>query len=99
MIKTIFYFNLTALIFWSCKKKLKLILEFIASQPRKQTITIHILSNIKINQTLKFGQLIEYSTRNIFLEKSYIKYGGKTIFRPLSKSKLSISLDQQPKVL
>ena len=70
------------------------------SQPRKETITIHILSNIKGNQTLKFDQLIEYKMTNIFLGKSCSKYGDETIFRPSSKrSKLSISLDQQSKVL
>ena len=38
--------------------------------------------------------------RNIFVEKSYTKYAGETIPRPLSKkSKLSISLDQYCKVL
>ena len=41
------------------------------------------------------GQLIEYNMRNIFVKKSYIKYGGETIPRPFSKkSKLGISLDQ-----
>ena len=68
------------------------------SQPGKQTITIHILPTIsrsKDNQTVKFGQLIEYNMRNIFLEKSYTKCGGETIPRTLSeKSKLSISLNQ-----
>ena len=68
------------------------------SQPGKQTIAIHILSNIsrsKGNQTMKFGQLIECNMRNIFLEKSYTKFGGETIPRPFSeKSKLSIFLDQ-----
>ena len=49
---------------------------------------------------MKFGQLIEYNIRNIFAEKSYTKCAGVTIPRPLSKkSKLSISLDQQCKVL
>ena len=44
---------------------------------------------------MKFGQLIEYNMRKIFAEKSYKKYTGETIPRPLSKkSKLSISLDQ-----
>ena len=44
---------------------------------------------------MKFGQLIEYNGRNIFIEKSYTKCAGETISRPLSKkSKLSISLDQ-----
>ena len=49
---------------------------------------------------MKFGQLIECNMRNIFLEKSYTKCGGETSPRPFSeKSKLSISLDQQAKVL
>ena len=44
---------------------------------------------------MEFGQLIEYNTRNIFLEKSYTKFGSETIPRLISKnSKLSISLDQ-----
>ena len=59
---------------------------------------IHILPNIsrsKGNQTMKFDQLIEYNIRNIFLEKSYTKYGGETSLRPISgKLKLRISLDQ-----
>ena len=58
------------------------------------------ISLSECNQTKKFGQLIEYNMRNIFLEKSYTKSGGETIPRPFSKkSKLSISLDQQSKVL
>ena len=73
------------------------------SQPGKQTIAIHILPNIsrsKSNQEMKYGQLIEYNTRNIFLEKSYMKYFEETIIRPFSiKLKLSISLDQRSKVL
>ena len=68
------------------------------SQPGEQTITIHILPNIsrsKGNQTMKFGQLIEYNMRNIFVEKSYTKCGEETFPRSLSKkSKLNISLDQ-----
>ena len=68
------------------------------SQPGKQTIGIHTLPNIskiKGNQTMKFGQLIEYDMRNIFLEKSYGKCGGETILRPFSKKpKLIIFLDQ-----
>ena len=47
----------------------------------------------KGNQTNKFGQLIEYNMRNIFLEKLYSKCGEETSRRPFSKkSKLSISL-------
>ena len=67
------------------------------------TIVIQVVPNIlrsKGNQTMKFGQLIEYNTRNIFCEKSYTKGGGKTSPGPFSgKLKLSISLDQWSKVL
>ena len=63
------------------------------SQPLKQTIAN--ISRIKGNQTMKFGQLIEYDMGNIFLEKSYAKYGGETIPRPFSKKlKLNVFLDQ-----
>ena len=49
---------------------------------------------------MKYGQLIEYNMRSIFLEKLYTKCGRETIPRPFSKkSKLSISLDQYSKVL
>ena len=48
----------------------------------------------KGNQTMTFSQLIDYDMKNIFLEKSYRKYGGETSPRPFSeKLKLSISLD------
>ena len=77
--------------------------KFMKSQLGKQTIAIRILPNIsrsKDNQTLKFGQLIEYNMRNIFLEKSCTKYGGETIPRPfLENSKLSMPLDEKSKVL
>ena len=44
---------------------------------------------------MKFGQLIEYNMRYIFVEKSSVKRGGEDIHRPLSKkSKLSISLSR-----
>ena len=44
---------------------------------------------------MKFGQLMECNMRNIFIEKSYTKFGGETIVRPFSKIlKLSLSLDQ-----
>ena len=42
-------------------------------QPGQQLTTMNILPNIstsKDNQAMKFGQLIEYNMRNIFLEKS-----------------------------
>ena len=34
---------------------------------------------------MKFGQLIEYSMRNIFVEKLYTKCAEETIPRPLYK--------------
>ena len=37
------------------------------------------ISRSEGNQTMKFGQLIAYNMRNIFVEKSYIKCGGETI--------------------
>ena len=44
---------------------------------------------------MKFGMLIEYNMRNIFLEKSYRKCGGETSPRSFSeKLKLSVSMDQ-----
>ena len=42
------------------------------SQPGLQTVLMHILHNIsqrKGNRTMKFGQLIEHSKRNIFPQK------------------------------
>ena len=42
------------------------------SQTRTQAITINILPDIsrnKSNQTMKFGQLIEYNMKNILLKK------------------------------
>ena len=67
------------------------------SQPGQQTIVIHILSNVsrnKGNQTMKFGQLMEYNMRNIILEKSNKKCGGETSPRPFyGKLKLNTSLD------
>ena len=53
------------------------------------------ISRSEGNQGTEFDQLTEYNIRNIFLEKSYTKYGGETIPRPFSKkSKLSKYLDQ-----
>ena len=57
-----------------------------ASQPGLQTTAIHILPNIsqsKSNQTMKFGELIEYNKRNIFLQKLCRKWGRETSSKPL----------------
>ena len=70
------------------------------SQPGKQAIAMQILPNISRrqgNQTMKFGQLIVYNMKNIFLEnltkrENLIK---KTVPRHFFKnSQFSISLDQ-----
>ena len=67
-----------------------------------QIITIHILPNIsgsEGNLTMKFGQL-EYTIRNIFLERQYTKCRVEANPRPFYKtSKLSISLDPQSEKL
>ena len=72
-------------------------------QTGQELTAIHILSKISRNkgsQTIKVGQLIEYDMRNIFLEKSYTKYGREASSKPFyKKSKLSISLDQQSEIL
>ena len=47
------------------------------SQPGLQATAVHILPNIsqsKGNQSIKFGQLIEYNKRNIFFQKLYEKW-------------------------
>ena len=56
------------------------------SQCGLQAIAIHISPNIsqsKGNQTMKFGQLIEYNKINIFLQKLCRKWGKETSSRPL----------------
>ena len=67
------------------------------SQPGYEAVTIHTFSNIwrsKSSQTRKYGQLIEYNMKNIFVEKSCSKCDGETISTPFcKKSKLSIPLD------
>ena len=55
------------------------------SQPGLQTIAMLVLPNIsqsKGNQTMKFGQLIEYNKTNIFLQKSCRKWDKETGSRP-----------------
>ena len=55
------------------------------SQVGKKKIAMLILPNVSSNkdkQGMKFDQLTEYNTRNIFLKKLLTKCGGKTIPRP-----------------
>ena len=49
---------------------------------------------------MKFGQLIEYNIRNIFLEKLFTKCGEEASPSPFHKrSKFSVFLDQQNEML
>ena len=73
MIKNAFYFTSKSLFVLkmfknSFVRKVRLISKFMTSQPGKQTIALHTLPNIsrrKYNQTMKYGQLVEYNMRNI----------------------------------
>ena len=58
-------------------------------QTGKQTNAINKLRNIsryRINQTMEYGQLVEYNIRNIYLNRSYTKCGGNTIPKVFSKN-------------
>ena len=62
------------------------------SKTGQQTVAMHKLTNISWStgiRTMKFGQLIKYNMRNIFLEKPYTKHVGEIIPRPFS-SKIQI---------
>ena len=45
---------------------------------------------------MKFGQLIKYNIRNIFVEKSCTKFGGEAIARLFPK-KLKVKISQDLK--
>ena len=52
------------------------------SQPDQQTITIHILPIIlgsKVNQAMKFGQIIGYNKRNIFFKNFAENEAGRLV--------------------
>ena len=70
-------------------RKIRLISKIMTSQPGKQTIAIHILpyiSRSKDNQTVKFGQLIEYNMTKIFVGKSYPNVMEKLVPNPFLKN-------------
>ena len=76
------------------RRKLWLISKFMTLQTEQQIITIHILPNIsrsKGNQAMIFSEIIKYTMRNIFLQKSYTKCGGKTCPRPSYTAYLRIN--------
>ena len=61
-------------------KKAKVKIKIYGVTKRQKIITIYMLPNIsrsKGNQTIKFGQIIEYNMKNIFFEKSGSNYGGE----------------------
>ena len=69
--------------------------------PWRQIVTIHIyqytnISRTKDKQTMKFGPLVEYDLRNVFLGKLHSKCDEETTPGPFSKDlKLSVSLYEQ----
>ena len=75
------------------------------SSSGRQVVTIHIspitqeLKVMRQIQSVKFGQLIEYNMRNIFLEKSQnvVEKFVPDLF--LQKPRFNISLDQQSEIL
>ena len=108
--KIAFYFTLKALFFlkifkfflWlsdhvqnSLIRKIMLISKFVTSQTGKQTIAIHILSNIsrsKSNQTMKFGQLIEYNMKHFswkIMHKIWWKNYSQTLFQKIKIEHIS----------
>ena len=96
--------SVSVLAFWSCRingliKKIRLISNFMTSQPRKQNTSMHIAQSLKkSNQTMKFGQLIEYNIRN-FYSKIFQKNLVEKLFTGPKNSKLSFSLDRQSEIL
>ena len=79
-------------------KKIRLIYDVTTWLTNNCNTQISQCSRSKENQTMKFGQLIDYNMRNIFAEKSYTKCGGETIPRHFSKTS-ELSLSQCLKVL
>ena len=82
ILKALFVLEIFKLLSWllvmqkiGLKRKPRLISKFLTSQTGQQIIEIHVLPNIsrsKGNQTMKFGQLIEYNTRSIFLRPTLL---------------------------
>ena len=90
MMKNSFYFTLKAFFVLKIFRFLSFFahVEKRLNQKESQTLAIRMSINVsgsKGNQPMKFGQLIEYNTKNIFLVNSYAKCGGETIPRPFSK--------------
>ena len=96
--KNAFYFMLKTLFVFEIIKLLSWVFGYVEKRFDKKAKVNFKIHNV--NQTIKFDQLIEGNMRNIFLEKSYTKCNGEASPRLFyEKSKLSISLDQQSKML
>ena len=67
-------------------RKTRLISNTMTTQPGKQSITIHILSNIS-RIKIKFGQLIEYNMRHIFLKNHTQNMVEKLLPGPFLKNR------------
>ena len=77
------------MVFWSCIKAAWLERSVKFQNLWCHILAMHILPNIsksKGNQTMKSRQFMEYYITNIFLEKSFTKYGGETVPRPFLKN-------------
>ena len=64
----------------SLDKKTKVDFEIMNLKSEKQTVAIHILSNIskrKGNQTTKFGQLIQYNVGDFFIKNHADREAGR----------------------
>ena len=67
-------------------REIRLTSKFMTSPPGQQIITIHIMPNMsqsKSNQTMNFGQVIEYNKGNIFLQKlcrKWDRYSSSRLF-------------------
>ena len=67
-------------------RKIRLTSKFMTSLADLHTIAIHILPNMsrsKGNQKMKFGQLIKYNKKKIFLQNVCGKWGREASSRPL----------------
>ena len=87
MLKVLFFLKILTFLFWlfgHVGKRLDKKAKFVTSQTGKQSV--HLLPNIsksKGNQIVKFGQLIDYNVRNMFVQRSCRKWGRNTRSRPL----------------
>ena len=70
---------------------------WITSNYNAHIVILH-MSRSKRNQAIKFGQLIEYSIKIIFLKKSCTKYGGETGPRSFKKKQNKFEHISEPTV-